>query len=245
MKFGITKNNSLDSYITSLLRETREAKHRKKNIHARLAAYCPKQNYYYAHSDEKVDNYFDEKSKIYMGIGNGVSKTLENEFRRNKVLIDCERKVSKTILGTEVSGYIDYVIKDQNNETRGIELKTCGKLPSSPKREHLYQAITYMLLEELDKFSLVYVSRNVVDSSGNLAIKTFDLDNLDESIKQEAINRIILSAYAVKNNYLPKTKPTDVSCYYCPFYKICDKKKDELLENQDYNLVRKYIDNGC
>lgn len=211
-------------YARGLVRKTRIA---KAKAHGADVGMCPRKvaMHCFLSKDHEIEE--GGASVLYMAIGSAIHNAVQESFRSRGLLLSKEYRVESTHVGppkfSPLAGYIDLIVKDEDNEPAIIEIKTCGNLPPKPKPWHTEQAIVYSLLSGVKRAYLFYVSRNVADYTGRLIHKMFPIPFVPEH-HGEIARRMALSALALRNGFIPPIPPwleSKNDCGFCPFVGDC------------------------
>lgn len=167
-------------------------------------------------------NMSNAASMMYMNLGTSVHRTIQEGLKKSGVLIADEKRLDVNIDGISISGMIDGVL-DLDGEETILEIKTCGALPSKPKKEHLHQAIVYSLLTGIRSIIVFYFSRSVASYDGTLIAKEFEIRATPDELKEVA-NILAQSIVATQLKIIPEI-PSHItsasSCGFCPFQSRC------------------------
>jgi hypothetical protein len=192
----------------------------RTHLYGASAAYCPRQNFLLS---KDWSNRWDVSplSEMYMGIGNGIEGALVSALRRNGKLFTTNPYIPP--IEPKVSGKIDLIYLDRNDQIALGEVKSCGKLPTRPKDAHRLQLLTYGAVSGFDNCNLIYVSRNVTSDQKNLDIRIFNLP-INEDVLKIIFGKIVLSQIGIDLGLMPPI-PDDFRksyhCGFCSFNKIC------------------------
>lgn len=134
-------------------------------------------------------------------------------------------------VGLNIGGKIDGFSRINDEPIYGLEIKSCGStIPSSPKKEHLAQAILYSAISGFP-FKVVYFSRSVADKDNNILLRSFNLD-FNWLDRYQTLYQAVLGYYGSKYQVMPKIsqfieKPLD--CGFCRFKAICWENQASFL----------------
>lgn len=185
-------------------------------MYASSAGICARRNWFNANLPERQST-VTPASTLYMAIGEAVHKEVQDALFRLGVLLFSEYNLPP--VGFNIGGRIDAIIVLEGKIV-GVEIKTCGTLPSKPKFEHIQQANIYSAISGLPVF-LLYVSRNVASYNGALMMREFSVD----SDPEEALFRVALSQIMSTESVLPSEIPEGYEenreCRFCPFKSKC------------------------
>lgn len=219
----------------------------RNKIFASSAALCERQTSAYSKLPEEHSVNRKASSQFYFKIGSMFEDILEPAFRKSKTYITRELRVESLHSEIPVSGRIDFVLRDieKGGKPLIMELKTCGKLPSSPKPHHLAQLHCYMLLTGQSKGLLWYISRTVSDFSGNLKQKVFEITLTDEE-KYEVARTMCLGAVYSESPFIPPIPEhmKKYKCGFCPMIPFCWDGENiglhyEEAETEDHDMLIK------
>lgn len=205
----------------------------RPKIYASNSSLCPRQTAAFTKIEDHVTKR-KASSEFYFATGNLFEDLMGKAFEKEGILILREFRVESNHSEVEVAGRIDFILKDlETGDPLLMELKSTGKLPTSPKPAHLAQLQTYMLLTGQSRALLWYVSRYVSDFSGNLKQKVFEI-TMNEDEKRDAALRLALGAVYIDSPFLPP-KPDYMKkwkCSFCPLVPFCWQDGDP----EDINL---------
>ena len=219
---GVVQKKTVEHLILNSMR-TQETFHKRANLYGASAGNCERANFLSA-QDDPLDGALGKmsaQSYFYMGIGDGIELAIVDGLTRADRLFG--DNVYLPVSDPVVRGKMDIIFLDDAGQICLGEIKSCGKLPVQPKDGHYRQALTYASISGHDNVYVIYVSRNVIESDGSVAIKAFPVDTSKNSLlgNMEIICR---SGLAIKNGYIPAI-PTWMQkshCRYCSFYeKYC------------------------
>lgn len=195
----------------------------RKNIYASSAGLCSRQTAGLSLLDPDHREYRKASTQFYFKIGNAFEDVMSRAFQKAGIEIDRETRVETMHPDLKVSGRIDFVLEEPDSGAVILaELKTCGKLPTSPKPAHLAQLMTYLVLTGMEKGLIWYVSRSVADWSGVVNQIAFEVEPTEEE-KIETLKKITIGAVYAKAGYIPR-KPDDMKkykCGFCPLIPYC------------------------
>lgn len=222
IRIGMDKKNSVESLILNSMRTTGDH-FKRPNLYGASAGGCQRENFLSAQENplDGQSSITTAQSYFYMEIGNGIEDAIIGGLDRAEKLFGDNVYLPESF--PLVRGKIDIIFLDDSGEICLGEIKSCGKLPSEPKSGHLAQATTYASISGNDNVYIIYVSRNVLQTDGSVAIKAFKIDTSLETLKKN-MQIITESGLAIKNGYIPGI-PSHMSkskCYYCPYFeKYC------------------------
>lgn len=191
----------------------------RRHFHARDFAYCPRKAILSCTINRSTTSSWDTKSEFYTSIGNAVHKAVCRILRSEGVLLNQELRIENDWL--DFGGYIDAIVKIDDS-IQIIEIKTCGKLPTSPYNEHQFQVATYGLLTGIEDTRILYVSRNVMSyPARTLEIAEF---RVPASLQKDALNNMAITKAFWDLKLIPPI-PTNIKssrqCNFCPFKAFC------------------------
>jgi hypothetical protein len=208
--------------------KSRYSLHRPDNkFYASDAAYCPRRAVKFLATGRMGEG--TPASMMYMKMGNAIHNVVTDALHSANVLVFKEFRLPPSE-NPDIRGLIDAIIFAAPAGIIGLEIKSCGSLPSKPKDDHLAQATVYSALSGLD-IQIVYVSRKVAGYDGKLMIKSFDLD-LAPSDMMRALSKICLGHYASAEGLLPPIPlgfQKERDCVFCPFADECFDGEPEAL----------------
>lgn len=257
---GIGKNDLLDLYFTQEetyyqtdleelvvkgLASQRNSKRSRSSFYASDGGMCYKKNVYL--SNRNGEYTFSPASQLYTQIGITFHEEITEALRKQKVLLANDYKLPDIGigLGSEVDGFIYY--KDR---VYGLEIKSCGALPSSIKPTHKAQATIYEFITGLP-FIVFYISRNIADYKGRVIMKTMFLE-VDEAYKKATVENVIIAHLFNQKGKIPNRpiayERDKMPCKDCEFSYDCYngkqtatfKEMKEAFESSDdlYNELK-------
>lgn len=197
------------------------------HLYGASAAWCPRQNFFLT-KDWDFGSTDSPSSNLYMSIGNGIEDAIcDGLTRKGRLLFN---NLYLPPMDPKVSGKIDIVYIDQDDQIAIGEIKSCGTLPSKPKESHLTQLLTYAAVGGYDRCNLIYVSRNVADQHGNILLRVFNI-KIDDDTMLDILERVCLSQKVRDENWMPNPPATftKATCFYCQFKDVCWGDKQHLL----------------
>lgn len=230
---------------------------RRKRIYAKSAGLCYRQATHPLVINPETMTTFGPAGTLYANMGTAVHDVVEKAFEKSGNLVYAESYAPD--VGLNIGGYIDAIVR-LNGKERIIEVKTCGNLPSKPKRDHAAQALTYVVLSGIRNPILFYLSRSVADYTGKLITAELEVVHTDDDLRRTAI-QMAAAHYSSSLGVLPP-KPMHLRvkshCGFCPLIRNCweehpftpdikhvtekqwarisdmaNKKADELLDTMD------------
>lgn len=218
-----------ERYLLSMMQTSNTAKGRE-NMYGSAAAFCPRLNFAYNKlTNIEVDT--SPESVLYMSIGSGIELALSNSLFAKDRLFFSNLRLPRA--DPYVSGKIDLVYLDEQDEIIIGEVKSCGRLPAQPKYSHMQQLLTYLAFGGYKKGKLIYISRNVSDGRRTL-IRVFDADNSKPSMLK-ILSKVCYTQFAIDANLMPGI-PADfkksLHCGYCQFAEAC-WRTDPLSSPED------------
>lgn len=222
IRIGVEKTNTIESLILNSMRTTSE-NFTRPNLYGASAGGCQRENFLSAQPDslDGKMNITTPQSYFYMEIGNGIEDAIIAGLDRAGILFGDNVYLPEAT--PNVRGKIDIVFVDKSGEICIGEIKSCGKLPNEPKLGHLSQATTYASISGNDNVYIIYVSRNVLNVDGLVAIKAFKIDTSPQTLEKN-MRIIVESGLAIKNNFIPPIPKhqSKSKCTYCSYFeKYC------------------------
>ena len=159
----------------------------------------------------------DTAQQLYFKIGSVFETVVEQRFKDKGVFLDSELRVADPIIN--LSGRIDFVI-NFNGEILLVELKTCGKLPSAPRKGHSAQLLNYLALTGIERGIVWYISRNVADWHNPLLHSPFYHTPTEEELRRTIFNTAYGREWALQGG-MPG-KPDFMKKSYCGFCSMQD-----------------------
>lgn len=215
----------IDSWYNWVLTEVGTPKVRPY-LYGSDAGLCPRKNVYLEHN-AWVPESKKPTSTAYMAIGVGLEDMLAQSLKRKgRLLVQGLRLQDMPKL--KISGIIDLVILDHEDELALIEVKTCGTLPTEPKPEHLAQIQIYCAVSGIPKAYITYISRNVRSGyKDSLDMRSFRVDTDEDQL----LYRLQIAYISKLASKLKKVPPVPshfrkhTECHYCPFMDFCWKTR--------------------
>ena len=213
--------NNIDKWLNSVLAFSGEAI-KRPYLYGSDAGLCARKNVLLEHN-EWFPDVKSSATAAYMAIGVGLEDMLAHALKRRGLLFaQGMRLVDMPQL--KISGKIDLIIIDHEEELALIEVKTCGDLPLEPKVTHLAQIQIYAAVSGIHKCYLTYISRNVRSSfQSTVDMRTFVVDTSEE-VLTDRLKTASLSRFASDLGKLPPVPAhfrKHTECHYCPFMDIC------------------------
>jgi hypothetical protein len=211
------KNNDIDAWWNGLLAESSEPRSRPY-LYGSDAGLCARRNVLHEHNTW-IPNDKPATANAYMSIGVALENMLaKGLFDSDRLLVQNMRLIDMPEL--KISGKIDLIAFDHEDELALFEIKSCGKLPADPNPVHLAQIQTYAAVSGIHRCWLTYISRNVREEFGSaIAIRTFRVDTSRE-ILQARLTTAALSVNASRLHKLPPVPATfrkHTECHYCEY----------------------------
>ena len=230
-----------DDWWNSLLGTT-EPPSQRPYLYGADAGMCARKNVFHAHNTW-VPFDKDPASIGYMALGDALENMLAGGLAsRGKLVAQNMRLVEMPTL--KVSGKMDLIFSDNNDQLRLAEIKSCGQLPDEPKVGHRAQVEMYAAVSGFDRVWLTYVSRNIRQSYGpKISMRTFPID-ITQDIVQSRLEVAALSMLAVKHRWLPPRSAhfrKSQECLYCPFLDFCWSRVSSGLDEMTPEVYAKFV----
>jgi len=219
------KPSAVESLILRGMVEVVSLSREERKFNASAVAWCPRRSVKYLFTSKKET--VTPASKAYMTIGVAIHEMVTDALHKANRLIFKEYKLPPRT-DPDIRGIVDAIFFGPDGRIMGMEIKSCGNLPGSPRPEARAQATLYSALTGLD-FVIVYVSRKVAGWEGKLMIKSFDLE-ATESDMFAALSKACLAHYASIEHVLPEIPPgftRSSHCTFCPFVEECWEGEEE------------------
>lgn len=187
---------SFEGKVAMGLSSKRNKEKKRSKIYASEGGLCARKNVYMAKA--KGEYTFSASSTLYTTIGTTVHSEVYKALEKQEILLYNDYRLPDIdlYLGAEVDAII------YNDErVYGLEIKTCGALPSSIKPEHKAQATLYQFITGFP-FIVYYVSRNVADYTGEVLHKTFYL-NVSEEYTKAVVQNVIMAKLSLDYDIYP------------------------------------------
>lgn len=161
----------------------------------------------------------DTAQELYFRLGNAYEDVVAGRFKDKGVLLDRELRVEEPLLN--LSGRIDFVV-DWAGEITLIELKTCGKLPTSPRKGHAAQLLLYMALTGINRGYVWYMSRSVADWHNGLLHAPLPVTPTDDALRATLMN-VALGKLWAEQGAVPDKPPwmRKTHCGFCELQDVC------------------------
>jgi len=187
-------------------------------------AYCPRQNWFFGNRGAD-DGYTQPTLTLYQGIGNGIEEKIVKGMAAHGTLLGTQVALPNPPghFKVNVGGFIDAIGIGSTGKVTAYEIKTTGALPSSPKPNHLSQAMTYACLGGIDFVVIVYVGRQVQNFPDPTPLVKSFLINV-QGLMLEYMTRIVQSCHSLTNPEAPMRPATyrkSFECQYCDFKEAC------------------------
>lgn len=196
--------------------------------YASSSGYCERQTAFNLTFKGEIKQ--DASTTIYFEIGNTLESLVLNALENQGILMF--RQFDIPDIGLNLGGRIDGIYRYPNDKIRLLEIKSCGKLPIKPFKEHIAQLSVYSAILGLES-AFVYASRDVANYDGSLLMRQFNLDQTPDGLR-ETLFRVIYGKLCAERGVMPQIplhirRPTD--CGFCKFKEICwDDKPSHLPE---------------
>lgn len=187
-------------------------------------AYCARQNWFFANK-EGEGGYTNPSLTLYQGIGNGIEEKIVKGMAAHGTLLGTQVPLPNppSHFKINVGGFIDAIGIGSTGKVTAYEIKTTGAMPSSPKANHLSQAMTYACLGGIDNVVIVYVGRQVQNfPDPTPLVKSFLIDV--QGLMSEYMTRIVQSCHSLTSPEAPMRPATyrkSFECQYCDFKPSC------------------------
>lgn len=217
---GISKH-PVESLLQRELTTTSEPSRNK--IYASNAGLCERQSGTMMLLSDEFKNKMDAPSQFYFAIGNSFEDVVSRALKSSGEYLYREFYVDFPFDWLPIGGRIDFIITHpEDGDIWPVELKTCGKLPDSPKPSHYSQLMTYLILTGLDKGIIWYISRTPGNWKGILQQKVFEIEPTENEKIWVAERMVNGALFAEKNLIAPKApKIKKYKCGFCPLIPYC------------------------
>lgn len=229
-----------DDWWNSLL-STVEPPSKRPYLYGADAGMCARKNVFHAHNTWIP---FDKNAASvgYMALGDALENMLARGLSdKGKLVAQNMRLVDMPTL--KVSGKMDLIFSDHQDNLRLAEIKSCGQLPSEPKVGHRAQVEMYAAVSGFDRVWLTYISRNIRNSFGpKISMKTFEIEVTPDVIRTR-LEIAALSMLAAKHKKLPPKAAhfrKSQECLYCPFLDFCWGRVDSGLPEMSPETYAKF-----
>lgn len=210
------EDSDMDVWLREVL-ERREPEIKKRPyLYGSDAGFCARRNVLLEHNTW-LDANINAAGFAYMAIGVALENLLAKSLDESRRLIKQDVRLVE-MPELKVSGKMDLVIFDSEEELAIVEVKTCGELPREPKPTHLAQVQSYSAISGIHKAWLVYLSRNLSPLKP-VGTRTFEVDCGEEALT-EKLRIAALSRLSSDRGVLPPTPASfrkHTECHYCEF----------------------------
>ena len=237
---------NLDDIFQKCLRETQPAR-KRDYLWGADAGVCPRKNLF--NQEFPIPFQYYPSTKGYMAFGVAIedmlAKALQDHDRLIKQDIRLVELKSTLMPHLRISGKMDMIAIDHENEPCLIECKTCGPLPSKPKQNHYTQLQTYAAVSGFNRCYLTYVSRKVSTSGsrGKLDMITFPIEVTRESMYTVFYHAALSQCCMDEKKIVPV--PPDFrkahECAWCDFSDYCwpyDESPIEAFGKKEHDYVK-------
>lgn len=215
------ETEDIDTWYNNVLTHVASPKVRPY-LYGSDAGLCARKNVYLEHN-EWVPDAKKPTSLAYMAIGVGLEDMLAASLKGKGRLISHQLRLQE-LPKLKISGIMDLVILDHEDDVCLIEVKTCGDLPAEPKADHLAQVQIYSAVSGIRKAYITYISRKVRSGySDKLDIRSFRIDTSEEQL----LYRLQVAYLSKLCSQIKKVPPVPshfrkhTECHYCPFMDFC------------------------
>ena len=231
-----------ESIIEKELKTTN--KDRRTRMFASSAGLCERQTAGLFYLSKDFESTRKASTQFYFKTGNAFEDVVATSFLNAGILIDRETRIEAYHEQLPISGRIDFVVEDRENDNELVlvELKSCGKLPAAPRAAHKAQLLTYLALTGMSKGIIWYISRTVAGWDGNLIQRAFEIEPSGKELKN-TLFKMALGALAIKKRIVPK-KPDEMKKYKCGFCTLIpycwNSQEDMLVDTKTINNEQYY-----
>ncbi len=218
--------SSVEDLILDGMKSTSKLHRDETKFYAGDVAYCPRRAVKFLVTERTAS--VSPASVAYMKVGITIHELVTDALHAGGHLVFKEFRLPP-MAAPDLRGIVDAVFFAPGDKIMGMEIKSCGNLPSAPKEDHIAQATLYSAITGLE-FCIVYVSRKVAGYDGKLMLKSFELE-CTESDMARALTRAALAHYAYDDKVMPHI-PTGFKqsdCTFCPFETECWDEDPHLL----------------
>ncbi len=217
-------NFSIQQLITAELGKPREKKEQNTWYVSSLGA-CPT-GVYLARLGLEPDEPFDERTLRVFSLGKHLEDWIESLIAKEAEAggFTIEREVRIELPELNISGRVDFIIKDKDGNVLPYELKSKHskafwymiKKGEGPNRHHEYQLWCYLEALKVESGRLCYVSKD------DLAIQEFIVNRDNEKLRNEVMDCVNILNKAWKEKLPPP--PADEKSWqakYCSYHELC------------------------
>lgn len=210
------EDSDMDTWLREVLEKREPEIKRRPYLYGSDAGFCARRNVLLEHN-VWLDANINAAGFAYMAIGVALENLLAKSLEESRRLVKQDVRLLE-MPELKVSGKIDLIIFDSEDELAIIEVKTCGELPKEPKPTHLAQVQSYCAISGIQRAWLVYLSRNLRPLQP-IPTRTFSVDCSEEALT-EKLRIAALSRLASDEGVLPPTPASfrkHTECHYCEF----------------------------
>lgn len=237
---------SLDDVYQKCLRETQPAR-KREYLWGADAGVCPRKNLF--NQEFPIPFQYYPSTKGYMAFGVAIEDMLAEALRDHDRLIKQDIRLvelkSSLMSHLRISGKMDIIAIDHEDQVCLIECKTCGQLPTKPKQNHYTQLMTYAAVSGFNNCYLTYVSRKVSSSGarGKLDLISFPIEVTEDTMFKvfyhAALSQCCMDAR--KTVPVPSEFRKAHECAWCDFSDYCwpyDESPIEAFERKEYDNAK-------
>ena len=236
----------MDDVYQVCLRETQDVR-KRTYLWGADGGLCPRKNLF--NQEYPVPFQYYPSTKGYMAYGvaieNMLAKALDKHGRLIKQDIRLVELQSELMPHLRISGKMDIIALDHEDQPALLEIKTCGPLPSKPKNNHRVQLETYAAVSGFNRCYLTYVSRKVSTGGarGKLDCITFPIE-ITPNVIFTRFYMAALSQHSMDCRRCPPVDPTfrkSHECIFCDFVDYCwphDESPVQPFTAKGYNTAK-------
>lgn len=199
---------------------------------------CPRRAAKFCLSDATATGLITPSSMMYMNVGSAVHSMITDALFRERRLVFKEYRLPK-LERIEIRGIIDALYVSHDGYVRGLEVKTCGRLPTEIKREHRAQAVTYEAMTGFE-FDVLYVSRDIPFGSTQIQLVSLPVSptvkEMHDNIAAHALAHLSIGLGKVPP--IPMHFTSERDCRFCPFTSGCWGGHETFTELRSSELTK-------
>ena len=216
----------MDDVYQACLRETRPVR-KRTYLWGADGGLCPRKNLFNQECPIPFQYYPSTKGYMVYGIAieDMLARALGDHGRLIKQDIRLVELKSTIMPHLRISGKMDIIALDHEDQPALLEIKTCGPLPTKPKNNHRVQLETYAAVSGFNRCYLTYVSRKVSTGGarGKLDCITFPIE-ITPNVIFTRFYMAALSQHSMDCRRCPPVDPTfrkSHECIWCDFADYC------------------------
>lgn len=238
---------TMDDVYQACLRHTQPSR-RRTYLWGADGGLCPRKNLF--NQECPVPFVYYPSTQGYMAVGVALEDMLAKALDRNDRLIKQDIRLveleSKNMPHLRISGKMDIIALDHEDQPALVEVKTCGPLPHKPKPNHLVQLHTYAAVSGFNRCYLTYVSRKIstTGAKGKLDVHTFPVDVTRETFFSRFYTAALSQICMDERRAVPVPAHFRKSreCSWCDFESYCwphDESPVPLFDDEGFKDAKR------